>query len=438
MARITRIILISLALLASGCWADFPEHLLEPDQASPPDSRVDQRADANRDAGVDSRRDLRPDLLPDTAADRGQDQPADLAVDRGADIGPDAPQAPDQGLDARQDTQPTPDQVMDAKPDSAVAIKALGKKCSGGKECYSEFCVQGVCCDTACNGLCMACDLAQSKGRCAPVPAGQDPLNDCKTVDGQPTCKLDGTCDGRGKCRQWPAGTMCAKAKCGGKGKDKVSLAKTCDGLGKCVGHGDVSCGDYLCDAKKLACFASCKDAKQCSKGSCKTGKCNTQKKPPGSACIAGGECAAGFCVDGVCCATACSAKCETCKLTVTTAGVKTTLAGKCLPVPAGLDPDTDCTTSPAAACGEDGTCDGAGSCAKWPAGTRCEAQSCNAGSLQAPKICDAQAKCVAVSSATSCGDYSCLGTDACYGRCTANSHCAASKVCAVATQQCQ
>ncbi len=62
------------------------------------------------------------------------------------------------------------------------------------------------------------------------------------------------------------------------------------------------------------------------------------------------GDCLSGFCVDGVCCDTACNQICEAC--TMTLSGMAD---GTCAPIPAGQDPDGDCTLPE--------TCDGAGMC---------------------------------------------------------------------------
>jgi hypothetical protein len=77
-----------------------------------------------------------------------------------------------------------------------------GSSCTGGAECASGICADGVCCNRACDGLCQACNVTGMEGTCAPVPAGEDPANDC-AQDPLASCARDGTCDGAGTCRRY-------------------------------------------------------------------------------------------------------------------------------------------------------------------------------------------------------------------------------------------
>ena len=61
-------------------------------------------------------------------------------------------------------------------------------------ECQSNLCVDDVCCDTACDGICESCLAATSggaTGTCSPVPPLQDPEDECET---------DQVCGGAGTC----------------------------------------------------------------------------------------------------------------------------------------------------------------------------------------------------------------------------------------------
>src|SRR5262249_31126312 len=52
---------------------------------------------------------------------------------------------------------------------------------------------------------------------------------------------------------------------------------------------------------------------------------------------------------------------------------------GTCAPIPAGTDPEAECTDDGAASCGQDGLCDGAGACEKY-AGPGCVPLPCTLG----------------------------------------------------------
>jgi hypothetical protein len=71
-----------------------------------------------------------------------------------------------------------------------VSGLADGSPCADPSECLSLQCVEGVCCDTACNLPCDSCALAGTEGACTTVPAG-DP--------GEPTCAPH-LCGAAGEC----------------------------------------------------------------------------------------------------------------------------------------------------------------------------------------------------------------------------------------------
>jgi hypothetical protein len=65
-------------------------------------------------------------------------------------------------------------------------LKPNGQLCAGGNECTSAFCVDGVCCNNACDGQCRTCET----GTCANVARKPDP----------PQCYGAMTCNAAGKC----------------------------------------------------------------------------------------------------------------------------------------------------------------------------------------------------------------------------------------------
>lgn len=65
---------------------------------------------------------------------------------------------------------------------TCVMDKPMGQACAAADECQSGFCVDGFCCNTACNGLCQACAAAMTpspNGTCANIDAGTDPGTEC-------------------------------------------------------------------------------------------------------------------------------------------------------------------------------------------------------------------------------------------------------------------
>src|SRR5262249_50818112 len=91
--------------------------------------------------------------------------------------------------------------------------------------------------------------------------------------------------------------------------------------------------------------------------------------------CPLPGVCASGYCVDAICCDAACGGPFEAC-----TAGAKGSGAdGVCGLVAAGTDPRARCQDS-GASCGDNGVCDGAGACAKYPVAQGCTLTPCTSG----------------------------------------------------------
>jgi hypothetical protein len=223
--------------------------------------------------------------------------------------------------------------------------KPLGTTCTGGTECASGLCQQGVCCSSSCTGTCRSCALSGTAG----TARSSRRRRPAEPVHGQrrPTCGTDGTCDGAGGCRS----TRRHAVRGGELHRVDLLAARTCNGTGTCQTTSLSTCNPYVCGTAARA-GRPAPPRRLHQPNTCISGSCG--KKPIGATCGAAAECDSTFCEQGVCCATACVGICRSCGLTGT--------VGTCASVAAGADPFNQCTDR-APTCGNDGTCDGSGAC---------------------------------------------------------------------------
>jgi hypothetical protein len=90
---------------------------------------------------------------------------------------------------------------------TGVCAMKNGAACYTGTQCLSGLCVDGNCCDSACTGTCMACNLTGAAGTCTPIPSA--------TADA-PMCTGVSTCDGAGACKKADGQTCADPSECGG------------------------------------------------------------------------------------------------------------------------------------------------------------------------------------------------------------------------------
>ncbi|HVW25127.1 MAG TPA: kelch repeat-containing protein [Polyangiaceae bacterium] len=312
-----------------------------------------------------------------------------------------------------------------------LTLDANGATCKTGTTCGSGFCVDGVCCDTACDTSCNGCvrtATGKADGTCAVALAGQDPHGDCKD-DGAPSCKMDGLCDGKGACESY-ASSRCTPNAC--KTNDDCTSGFCADGV----------CCDTACDGKCEACTKA-------KKGSGGDGTCGPVAKstdPDGDCGTMGsGVCKGASTCDG---AGACqvSTKGKACASAKCADAVTLAAAASC-----GGDGDctpdtTDCTpflcdakaVACTTSCGSDDDCaPGAkcmnGLCAKAENGSACaKAIECSSGfcadGFCCDQACDGQCEacdasgmegaCKPVTGAPKNGRPACDGTGDCAGSC--------------------
>jgi hypothetical protein len=298
--------------------------------------------------------------------------------------------------------------------------KTIGQPCAADGECATKSCADGVCCESACDGVCERCNVALHAGSCLAVPDGDDPDQECLDGAGPESCGLTGVCSGQRSCAAYPVGTTCAAPSC--ETSATSHRASTCAGLGICHDNGLEDCAPYTCDAGSGLCRKACGSDADCGGGfSCAAdGFC---KVATGKSCLVDAECASGFCADGFCCESRCDGLCERCSY----AGAE----GTCAAVPPGQDPDDECDAGPESVCGQTGACSGKRSCELWPEGTICVPPSCqDAGTALPADACDGAGHCVDNGTAA-CAPYVCSdATGACLSACSGDAECQAGFQC--------
>ncbi len=191
-----------------------------------------------------------------------------------------------------------------------VARKPLKSTCTEARECAGGApCVDGYCCDSACDGICEACGEPASEGKCVPVsgePRGARPS--C----GEPAGECGLTCDGerRDACSYAAAGSGCGEDRCV---DGRATTVSECDGFGNCGSVPQDCKGAFACRADGRACRSDCESEEDCA-GNAYTCSLETQpgvcvfKADVGKACKADRDCGGGLvCEDSVCCAEHCS-----------------------------------------------------------------------------------------------------------------------------------
>ena len=307
-----------------------------------------------------------------------------------------------------------------------------GSTCGGGGDCASGHCVDQVCCNSTCDGTCVACSSTTKtdpdpgkNGICGPALAGSDANGNCPITD---ACGNDGACDGAGHCRVAGNGDPCGVTACSG---GLVSSA-TCDGAGKCnvTTH---PCAPYTgCDPTGAACATYCGAQSDCqpthycdSVGVAPTFTC-LPKLDQGKACNADAQCSTNACVDGFCCATACSGTCEWCGDPAS--------PGECVIVsgsPKGRSANGSTKTCAIAGGGECApTCDGSkrDGCTYPGSATTCSVASCNNDAVVLAAGCDGSGHCNTAKT-QGCGDYTCEN-GACKTSCTTSADCKGGATC--------
>ncbi len=358
-----------------------------------------------------------------------------------------------------------------------LQFASLGASCTVSAECRSSLCVDGVCCDKACNGACEACTTAKkgggADGTCGPIANGSDPDNECspqscsagivtkaQVCNGASTCAPSGTTPcGLYACAGSACATTCAGA------PDCIAPATCASGAciiaqdaGTDVGLADTESNDAPSapDAADAAIDAVTPDATIADTGANGADTTVLETATPDTAladsaapetvaptdprakpvlngdaqsCTSASACASGFCVDGVCCDSACSGTCHSCALPQA--------PGKCSLQPLGYDLRGECQSDRPCF----STCGTRGECVASFAGARCQEPKCTSKSAGTGwAVCSGfQGSCLRTDAITfDCLPYSCEPAfGACRESCRTSDDCAVDFLCETSTAKC-
>ncbi|MGI6394112.1 MAG: hypothetical protein ACOX2F_05200 [bacterium] len=184
-----------------------------------------------------------------------------------------------------------------------VAKKELGTDCDvakySGADCSSGKCVDGVCCNSDCDGVCVSCNVSDFyKGTCTPFPEGVDPDDECEAEE-PATCGNTGVCNGVGECQQHSALTQCVAPKCSGNISTEAAF---CDGEGNCNDENlkTTNCSPYLCSNDTGLCAGgACSADENCIEGYfCDVDDICSPKKDNGTSCVSDNQCLSNRCLE--------------------------------------------------------------------------------------------------------------------------------------------
>jgi len=181
-------------------------------------------------------------------------------------------------------------------PSVALPVGSNGDTCADNTACAAGFCVNGICCQSACTGECLACNVPGSLGTCVPAP------DDFMVPDGD-------LCNGDEKCvagKVVPGTPLsctstnpCDTESCDPK-KGCVNNPAT-DGLPCPDGdlcNGDETCSGGTCQPGNPL---TCDDGSPCTQDSCSPNNgCVYAPVDDGAAC-GGGKCGEATCQEGLC-----------------------------------------------------------------------------------------------------------------------------------------
>jgi len=222
--------------------------------------------------------------------------------------------------------------IPPAKDSKDACALFQGAACSNDAECASGVCADGVCCDARCTGQCESCAVPGSVGTCTPAIGA--PLAGKAACDaGSDSCGAR-VCDGldRASCAGYaPTAKSCRIAGC----VDGIeTLPASCDGKGACPAATTKTCEPFVCGdgvcLTRCTADSECKDGYRCAAGKCVTGAYCANERTLRNPGTADADCSPYLC-EGTACKTSCASSLEC-------AGGYVCDGGKCITPTTGAD----------------------------------------------------------------------------------------------------
>lgn len=231
--------------------------------------------------------------------------------------------APDISLDASAPKDLAPD--LPAELPAELPPDANGGPCKAAADCPAgTFCVDGFCCDTACDAPCRSCNQPGAEGVCKAVMKGTDDA--CSAKGPGYVCSFTGSCR-KDLGQACSSASECVSLRC----VDGVCCESPCTGTCR-------TCNDPASPGKCVLSPAAAPDPPGCPAPATCTSAGECAGKAAGTTCASSLECLSGFCADGTCCDTLCAGGCDVCD------GTGGYAAGTCTPIKKGLGGKPNCS----------------------------------------------------------------------------------------------
>jgi hypothetical protein len=140
--------------------------------------------------------------------------------------------------------------------------------CTRDAQCLNDHCVDGVCCNSECEGQCQACDVAGFEGTCTQVEGEAPHPNAGGTTQREP-CEgagsaCEGICGGNPLKCDYDQTVACGASTCDGGVRD-FGLCSL-DVEGECAAATS-ECAPFACDPEGVACVTECETVTDCETG---------------------------------------------------------------------------------------------------------------------------------------------------------------------------